>query len=1772
MKQFLLLVAAVVCLNGSVLAQSPPCAVDSLIQLYPDYKHKTNSFAAELAEFRSKPPIYHRFLPNGIEPVGPTIGCQDAVYIVPVVVHIDTSNGIVNVSDTQVYQQLLILNNVFAPHGIRFVLAKRKPDGSPFTGINRIGGSFDYRYDQLAFSYSASSSNYFSPERYFNLYVAPDILTGSGGPSGISGFSNSFADLNSNLPDLVVVRYTKFGNYDTCSSCDSLLSNSRGKVAVHEAGHYLGLRELWQKGCSGGNNSLTCATDGDLCCDTRPINANYSCPTPGGNDCSYHLPISDNHENYMDYSGENCLNNFTPDQVSLMFATLELYRSKLISPQNINQLDLSDCFSSAWFDAESNLSCDSPSFVLHAINYDNATQYRWIILLDTQLILDTTLNTNTLSWNFSPLPFGFYDVSLQITFDSTDIAVTSRLNYLQLADCSTPIASENANWYFGNYAGLRFTLNGGAIRDLEPSYRFPSNINTSEGTLSYSDSSGNLLFYGGGPLTNPGTFEVYNKNYLEMPNSPIIGDVSASQCGIILNAPNQANNYYIFTISSNDAGPFEGFRYSIIDLTLDSGLGDIISTQKNIPIKGPVQFEHSTYDSALMPSEQITAVPKCNGSDYWILVVNGFKTMPNSGTEILVYSLDSSGLNYVSQSNLSLIPNSLTKYTQGELCASPDGNWLFLLGNILRFNKANGNISLYRSVKIDYHDSTLLGEKMFAASFSPNSKLIYVGEIDTSDVNQKSNLFQFNLESSNDSLSRKLVTKFPYNYSFYQIQLGPDSKIYLNKPNQSSLAVINNPDLVITPKKTNACEYSINGPKLAENGIGGSCQIGLPNMRDALFPMQIPLDFALIDSNCGTVSFYPNTPCKNSYFWRFGDGDSSISEFPKHTYSNDGTYEILLIVDNQDTVRKDYKKGTDSYIAGDSIACTPAGSLAFYSISNPNPLSYYTWQIEGGTEGSLDPENNLGVNWDSTNGVLFLHQLNPANGCIFVDSMPVVFHTIDSNAIQLISAPCLIGSPFTIGGTTGIVDGSSFGMEYQWQKNDSMGWQDMISDTLKNYIGPIEKDTVWYRRKITNLNCQNYSDSIPVASSITINKDLTDYASCSYGPAYYNVSINLDSNGIDSIQLTLENYRQVFGSTWEWVEVDTSYYPNNFINEFTTGDSVRILIQAPGCDAGYSNSVKIQLFDLLTDKSNQIGCNNVFIEHDYGIMPENIDTFFVAQLNLSMQWIKEAPNCDSLFDWYYSKSDTNTFQIIPNSKNDTFFIHTSACNTGYYRVRFKGRYAHAGFGCYPTTSCEFIHLQSGSDLWSRDGTQDTGAEKNIDSTRDYWNSPDLWNCWQQTNCTTHESPEFMQSGTNQIFNTIRNPGPYRSDTFNVYLYWTLGGFYEKWPLSWHYDTIANGFYNPNYGQTFPMGSEIGIIGISGLDSAQNITIDTTWSPPNPQLYDTSSYYNAEKVKHPLCLLSRIVTCDAEPYGMTFPEEEATGENVINNNNIVTRNTEVSDSIGWNKKTPVYVLRMGNQFDDPKKIRVALENAISNFWDLGYFNIRMSSNLQNAWLAGGGQGNGYSLNGDVFTVSGDSFELNNIELEGNEWGWYYVQFKLDSLVSINSDRGQQLFRFLQYSSDIDFLDYQVDGGFNFLLNLYSPVISEYQTQIGHEDEISPDENTSGTRTLEWKQSEISKEENQPDAYGLETITTTFANVYPNPNSGLFHIQVNLQSERSIGIELYSAEGKRIMTIPTKKLAHGSHTIDLNGSHLAPGTYVARIIVNGEPKSCPVIIVR
>jgi hypothetical protein len=244
---------------------------------------------------------------------------------IPVVVHVLMDNTCTNgvISDAMVQSQIDILNEDFlalaGSNGaggtdaqIQFALATEDPDGHATNGITRTCNT-------LWFNDSGSYWNTLAwdPNRYLNIYTNT-----ASGALGYVPFlpADAGGSLVGELSDRVVILWSAFGRDSSAAPYD------QGRTATHEVGHYLGLEHTFNpQGACGDENPPGCYGSGDLICDTLPqASPNFGCPV-SADSCG----TSDPFHNYMDYTEDLCMEEFTVEQSRRTRCSLEHYRPDL---------------------------------------------------------------------------------------------------------------------------------------------------------------------------------------------------------------------------------------------------------------------------------------------------------------------------------------------------------------------------------------------------------------------------------------------------------------------------------------------------------------------------------------------------------------------------------------------------------------------------------------------------------------------------------------------------------------------------------------------------------------------------------------------------------------------------------------------------------------------------------------------------------------------------------------------------------------------------------------------------------------------------------------------------------------------------------------------------------------------------------------------------------------------------------------------------------------------------------------------------------------------------------------------------------------------------------------------------------------------------------------------------------------------------------------------------------------------------------------------------
>ncbi len=315
----------------------------------------------------------------------------------------------------------------------------------------------------------------------------------------------------------------------------------------------------------------------------------------------------------------------------------------------------------------------------------------------------------------------------------------------------------NNNWCFGDSAGIRFDSINGTFK-CGSGYR--------GGTSIISDSDGNIIFYGSSSnTTNTFTGQIkkgklFNKSHNKLFNGDTLVGGEWYHDMLILPKSVTDSTFYVFV--AGVVVPDTGLWYSIVDMKLQSGLGQVV--QKNVRyITHPVQ-------------DMLAAVKHGNGRDWW-LVTRRWRSL-NPIDEFWIYLIDSTGINALPVQHVGIAhPDGA-----GDMSFNRTGDKLALCGwnnylGIFDFDRCTGIVSNESLIELN---GILPPFKVYtSAVFSPDGSKLYVNS--SQETYQKSGkLYQFNLNSTNIPASRILIDSFPVPAENHGMERGPDGKIFIS--------------------------------------------------------------------------------------------------------------------------------------------------------------------------------------------------------------------------------------------------------------------------------------------------------------------------------------------------------------------------------------------------------------------------------------------------------------------------------------------------------------------------------------------------------------------------------------------------------------------------------------------------------------------------------------------------------------------------------------------------------------------------------------------------------------------------------------------------------------------------------------------------------------------------------------------------------------------------------------------------------------------------------
>ncbi len=519
-------------------------------------------------------------------------------------------------------------------------------------------------------------------------------------------------------------------------------------------------------------------------------------------------------------------------------------------------------------------------------------------------------------------------------------------------------------WYFGQQAGITFctTLSNG-----DPTTVTGSSIITNEGCAVMSDANCNLLFYTDG-------ITVWNSNHTAMTNSLatspgglLLGDPSSTQSAFIVQKPGSYNLYYLFAVDANIGT--NGLSYSLIDMSLNSGLGDVVLTEKNVILTTPC-------------SEKINGSLHANGTDFWVV------SHAWNSNNFIAYQVTSTGVNTTPViSSIGSTYSGSSAVTRGYLKFSQAGNKLAVgiegldTYELFDFDAATGAIS---------NPITFTGTNFndcYGVEFSHDGNYMFGSERWGDQIRQ----WDISLTTSAAIIaSEQIVGLLPTPYGG-ALQLGPDNKIYLARSNTSYLGRINNP-----ANFGLSCNYVDQAINLGSN----ACREGLPNIGiyspisyDTLTASLNITNVICAGDSTGSVEVYATGGFSPYYYlWSTGDTIQSVQNLPA------GNYSVTINDSDTSSVTQTFsinEPGSISTTISTYHIDTIVNALGTISITASGGVSPYSY---------LWSNNEAGFYIDSLNAGTYTCTTTDLNGCQYISDhfigyyswaqAPVITYTI----------------------------------------------------------------------------------------------------------------------------------------------------------------------------------------------------------------------------------------------------------------------------------------------------------------------------------------------------------------------------------------------------------------------------------------------------------------------------------------------------------------------------------------------------------------------------------------------------------------------------------------------------------------------------------------------------------------------------------------------------------------------------------------------------------
>jgi PKD repeat protein len=304
----------------------------------------------------------------------------------------------------------------------------------------------------------------------------------------------------------------------------------------------------------------------------------------------------------------------------------------------------------------------------------------------------------------------------------------------------------------------------------------------------------------------------------------------------------------------------------------------------------------------------------------------------------------------------------------------------------------------------------------------------------------------------------------------------------------------------------------------------------------------------------------------SSWIWNFGDGFTSSSQSPIHTYSKAGFYLATLksisidkCIDSSSMIMKVYGLPTPS-IKGDSAICSGHNAIYF---TNADSGSTYVWNVKGGSIVSGAGSNSVTVNWPKfTAGNITVTETNSI-GCKDSTIKSIFVMPSPSSKFGSVGTVCP-GSPIQFR------DSSSGGTTFLY----SFGDGDTSSKQKPSHIYKASGKYTVKQKIVNSTGCADSTTRI-----VTV---LT-------GPnAHWNLSYTGNKTLLHAIDSSMND------TAYHWTLGDGAFATGHSVSHlYPKNKSYTILLKIPyvGCGNEYDSTITIQVSGIDHFRNENINLN-----------------------------------------------------------------------------------------------------------------------------------------------------------------------------------------------------------------------------------------------------------------------------------------------------------------------------------------------------------------------------------------------------------------------------------------------------------------------------------------------------------------------------------------------------------------------------------------------------